>query len=59
MRRRSTLWFLLAAGWSALFAVNILRHHDKNTVVMGIAVAAFLVIGAINLWRESKTAKKR
>jgi hypothetical protein len=59
MQRRSTLWFVLAAAWFVLFVLNILRHRDKNTLVMGIAVAAFLVIGAVYRLREAKASERR
>jgi hypothetical protein len=52
MQRRSTLWFILAVAWFVLFVLNIFRHRDKNVLVIGIAVAAFLVVGAIYRWRE-------
>ena len=59
MQRRSTLWFVLAAAWFVLFVLNIFRHRDKNVLVIGIAVAAFLVIGAIHRWRESRGPTSR
>jgi CHASE2 domain-containing sensor protein len=58
MHRRSTLWFVIAAAWLFLLVLNVLRHPDKNTIVIGIAVAAFLLIGALYRRREAK-AKKR
>jgi archaellum biogenesis protein FlaJ (TadC family) len=57
MRRQSTLWFTLAAAWSVLLVLNMLRHRTANTVVIGVAVAAFVVVGAIYRWRESKQLK--
>jgi hypothetical protein len=59
MQRRSTLWFVLAAAWFVLFVLNILRHRDKNTVVIGAAVAAFLVIGAMYRRREMQGPGKK
>ena len=52
MQRRSTLWFILAVAWFVLFVLNIFRHRVKNVLVIGIAVAAFLVVGAMYRWRE-------
>jgi hypothetical protein len=55
MRRRSTIWFLLAAAWFVLLVVNlVMRHHNLNTLVIGVAAAVFLVIGAIYRSRETK-----
>lgn len=54
MHRRSTLWFTIAAAWFVLFLLNIPRHRDKNVLVIGIATAAFLVIGIVYRVRESK-----
>jgi hypothetical protein len=59
MQRRSTLWFVLAAAWFALFVVNGFRHRDKNTLVIGIAVVVFLVIGAVYRWHDSKKLAAR
>ena len=58
MQRRSTIWFILAAAWFALLVVNlVLRHHNLNTLVIGIATAVFLVIGAIYRSRESRRVR--
>lgn len=55
MHRRSSLWFILAAAWFVLLVLNISGHHrDKNTLVIGIAVAAFLGIGAAYRRKEAK-----
>ena len=55
MQRRSTIWFILAAAWFVLLVVNlVMRHHNMNTLVIGIATAVFLVIGAIYRSRESR-----
>jgi hypothetical protein len=59
VRRRSTLWFILAAAWFVLLVLNILRHRDRNTLVIGIAVAAFLVIGTLYRRREAKALENR
>jgi predicted lysophospholipase L1 biosynthesis ABC-type transport system permease subunit len=59
MRRRSTLWFMLAAAWFVLLVLNVLRHRDKNTIVIGTAVAAFLVIGAMSRRQETKASRNR
>lgn len=59
MRRRSTLWFILAAAWGVLLVLNMLRHRDKNTLVMGIAVAAFLAIGGAYRRQESRLFARR
>ena len=60
MQRRSTIWFILAAAWFALLVVNlVMRHHNLNTLVIGIAAAVFLVIGAVYRGRESKTLRDR
>jgi hypothetical protein len=59
MHRRSTLWFVLAAAWAVLLVLNVLRHRDLNTLVMGIAVAAFVAIGIVYRIRESKAARNR
>jgi len=57
MRRRSTLWFFLAAAWCVLLVVNVVHHRDRNTLVIGITVAAFALLGALYRRRESKTRK--
>lgn len=54
MQRRSTLWFVLAAAWFVLFVLNVFRHRDANTVVIGIAVVAFVVIGLVYRRRDAK-----
>jgi hypothetical protein len=54
MQRRSSLWFILAAAWFVLLVLNILRHRDRNTLVIGIAVGAFLAIGAAYRRKEAK-----
>ena len=60
MQRRSTLWFILAAAWFALLVVNlVMRHHNLNTLVIGIAAAVFVVIGAVYRSRESKGSRGR
>ena len=60
MQRRSTLWFILAAAWFALLVVNlVMRHHNLNTLVIGIATAVFVVIGAVYRSRESRGARGR
>ncbi|MGC2162024.1 MAG: hypothetical protein WA634_08965 [Silvibacterium sp.] len=59
MRRRSTLWFFLAAAWCVLLALNMLHHRDRNTLVMGVVVAAFLVIGALYRRHETKAFANR
>lgn len=59
MRRRSTLWFVLAAAWAVLLALNILRHREKNAIVIGIAVTAFLVTGFVYRARDAKLARNR
>lgn len=58
MQRRSTLWFVLAAAWFVLFVLNILRHRDANTVVIGIAVAAFVAIGLAYRRRDAKATRQ-
>jgi archaellum biogenesis protein FlaJ (TadC family) len=58
MQRRSTLWFVIAAAWAVLMVLNIFRHRDLNTIVIGAAVVAFLIIGLVYRRREAK-AKKR
>jgi hypothetical protein len=58
MQRRSTIWFILAAAWFVLLVVNlVMRHHNMNTLVIGIATAVFLVIGAIYRSRESRRVR--
>lgn len=57
--RRSTLWFALAAAWFALLVLNVLRHRNLNTLVIGIAVAAFVVTGAIQRRREGQAARSK
>lgn len=59
MHRRSTLWFVLAAAWAVLLVLNVLRHRDLNTLVMGIAVAAFVAIGIVYRTRETKAIRNR
>jgi hypothetical protein len=55
MSRGSTLWFELATASFVLLILNLLRHHyDRNTLVIGIAVAAFLLIGAAYRRREER-----
>lgn len=57
-RRRSTLWFILAAAWAVLLVLNILRHREKNAIVIGIAVLAFVVTGIV-YWRRDNRAIRR
>lgn len=52
--RRSTLWFVLAAAWCVLLALNLRHHHDLNTLVMAVAVAAFAALGVFFRRREAK-----
>ncbi|HTV06191.1 MAG TPA: hypothetical protein VME86_12555 [Acidobacteriaceae bacterium] len=53
--RRSTLWFLLTAAWGALLALNLLRrHYNLNTLVIALAVAAFVALGVVFRRREAK-----
>jgi hypothetical protein len=59
MRSRSTLWFVLAAAWFVLFMLNVFRHRDKNTLVIGIAVLVFLLIGGGFRWREHRQSATR
>lgn len=59
MRHRSTLWFILAAGWFVLLIMNLMRHHDLNTLVIGLAVAVFLVIGLVYRSRDAKLLRRR
>lgn len=55
MRRRSTIWFILAAAWFMLLVVNlVMRHHNLNTLVIGVAAAVFLVVGGVYRSRETK-----
>lgn len=57
--RRSILWFILAAAWAVLLVLNILRHREKNSIVIGIAVLAFVVTGVIYWRRDAKQARRR
>lgn len=57
--RRSTLWFILAAAWAVLLVLNILRHREKNAVVIGIAVAAFVITGIVYQRRDAKLLRRR
>jgi uncharacterized membrane protein len=57
MHRRSTLWFIIAAAWAVLMVLNIFRHRDRNTIVIGIAVIAFVIIGA--MYRRRETGARR
>lgn len=57
--RRAILWFVLAAAWAVLLVLNILRHREKSAVVIGIAVAAFLVTGIVYWRRDSKLIRRR
>lgn len=57
--RRSILWFVLAAAWAILLVLNILRHREKNSIVIGIAVLAFVVTGIVFWRRDAKLAAKR
>ena len=50
---------MLAAAWFVLLVLNVLRHRDKNAIVIGTAVAAFLVIGAISRRQETKASRNR
>jgi hypothetical protein len=59
MRHRSTLWFVIAAGWFLLLIMNLMRHHDLNTLVIGLAVALFLVIGLLYRSRDAKLSRSR
>ena len=57
--RRSILWFILAAAWAVLLVFNILRRHEKNAIVMGIAVLAFVVTGIVYWRRDAKVIRRR
>jgi hypothetical protein len=59
MHRRSTLWFIIAAAWAVLMVLNIFRHRDRNTIVIGIAVAAFVIIGAMYRRREQERGTRK
>jgi hypothetical protein len=54
MQRRSTLWFLLAAAWCVLLVLDLFRHRDLNTLVIGIAAAVFAALGFFFRRREAK-----
>lgn len=57
--RRSTIWFVLAGAWLVLLVLNMMRHHDLNTLVIAIAVAVFLVIGILFRSREARDLRGR
>ncbi|MFZ0663919.1 MAG: hypothetical protein WAM66_14610 [Acidobacteriaceae bacterium] len=59
MRRRSTLWFILAAAWFVLLVLNMMHHRDLNTLAIAIAVAVFLLIGLLFRNREAKVLRNR
>ncbi len=59
MHRRSTLWFIIAAAWAVLMVLNIFRHRDRNTIIIGIVVVAFLIIGAMYRRRETGVRRKK
>lgn len=42
-----------------LLIMNLMRHHDLNTLVIGLAVAVFLVIGLVYRSRDAKVARRR
>lgn len=56
--RRSTLWFVLAAAWGVLLALNLRHHHDRNTLVMAVAVTVFAALGVVFRRRETKQARQ-
>lgn len=56
--RRSTLWFILAAAWAVLLVLNILRHREKNAIVIGIAVLAFAVTGIVYWIRDKRSIRR-
>lgn len=59
MHRRSTLWFVIAAAWFVLLVLNMLRHRDWNTLVIGIAVAGFVLTGVLYWRRETKALRDK
>jgi len=53
--RRSTLWFVLAAAWGVLLALNLLlQRQDRNTLVIAAVVAVFAAVGVVFRRREAK-----
>jgi hypothetical protein len=53
--RRSSLWFVLAAAWGVLLALNLLRHSDNlNTLVIAVVVIVFAAVGVFFRRREAK-----
>lgn len=59
MRHRSTIWFVLAAAWFVLLVMNWMRYRDLNTLVMGLAVVVFLLIGLLFRSRDAKLSRGR
>lgn len=59
MRQRSTIWFVLAAAWFVLLVMNWMRHRDLNTLVMGLAVVVFLLIGLLFRSRDAKLSRRK
>lgn len=58
--RRSNLWFVLAAAWGVLLALNLLRHrNDLNTLVIAAVVAVFAAVGALFRRRETKEPQRQ
>lgn len=58
--RRSNLWFVLAAAWGVLLALNLLRHsYDLNTLVIAAAVAVFAAVGVVFRRREAKEPERQ
>ncbi len=56
MRRRSNIWFIIAAAWLVLFLLNVTRQHGSNAAALGAGVLLFVGVGLAYRRGESKAA---
>jgi hypothetical protein len=56
MRRRSNIWFIIAAAWLVIFLLNVTRQHGSNAAALGAGVLLFAGVGLAYRRSESKAA---
>jgi lipoprotein signal peptidase len=59
MRRRSTLWFLIATVWFVLFVIALAEHRSRKTAAVGAGVLLFLAIGMAFRLHENRQVRRR
>ncbi len=59
MRRRSNVWFIIAAAWLVLFLLNVTLQHGSNAAALGAGVLFFAGVGLAYRRGESKAAEGR